>query len=190
MLFLRFYNWEAHKETEPSAVSPRIIKASVSSFAILFLPISLLFLFHNDDEWTKPAMSWGLVVYIMILGVFLTILTVALTLGFGPAQFVYQIQLILSTRSRRNLSALSTAFFSVLFIALAVLLFLRSWPNLDLRWRDNLATGSQFMNKYGQLSLPLGYLVAGLGNVILSVLCLRFDWHDVIWRRPGPVHLE
>ncbi len=97
---------------------------------------------------------------------------------------------MLSTRSRRSRSDLSAASFSVLCITLAVLLALRSVPNLHLRWRDNLDPGSQFMNIYGQLSLPLGYLVAGLGNAVLFVLCLRFDWHNVIWRRSGPVHLE
>lgn len=135
-------------------------------------------------------MSWGLVVYTMMLGVFLAVLSFVLHLGFGPAQFVYQVRLLQSTKSRGRLNILSMAFLSALFMTLAILLFLRSWPNLHLRWEDGIVPGSQFMNKYGQLSLPLGYLIAGLGNLILFVLCLRLNWPYTVQRRPGPVHLE
>ena len=41
-------------------------KAVISLIALL--PIGLLFLWLNDDRWMKPGMSWGLVVYIMVLG--------------------------------------------------------------------------------------------------------------------------
>ncbi|KAK3368752.1 hypothetical protein B0H63DRAFT_529119 [Podospora didyma] len=68
VLFMRRYDWESHKEKEPNAVSPGTIKKTVISFAIVVLSISLLFLWHNDDAWTKPAMSWGFVVYIGLLG--------------------------------------------------------------------------------------------------------------------------
>jgi hypothetical protein len=67
VIFLRRYDWELHRETEPNALSPGAMTKIMSSFALL-LPISALFLWHNDDDWTKPAMSWGFVVYIIMLG--------------------------------------------------------------------------------------------------------------------------
>jgi hypothetical protein len=53
MVFLRQYDRELHRETEPNAVSPGVITKILSSFAVVLLPICVLFLWHNDDGWTK-----------------------------------------------------------------------------------------------------------------------------------------
>jgi hypothetical protein len=190
VLFLRRYDWDLHRETEPNAMSPGTIKKTMSSFAIVLVPISLFFLWHNDDAWTKPAMSWGFVVYIMMLGFFMFFLKLGVTLGFGLAQFGYQIRLLRSMRSRGALSIVSLGLLSIAFITLAVLQLLRSRPNLHLDWRTEVDRASQVSYYYSQLSLNLGYLIAGVGNLILFVLCCYYECRDNLGRQAGSVHLK
>ena len=131
-------------------------------------------------------MSLGLV-YIMMLGVFLVILS--LVLHINLAQIMYQNRLLLSTRPRGSLGIFSTAFPSVLFKALAVLFFLRSWPSLPLLARRHCAQ----LPTYKQVWLARSCLRSShrqLGKCHPVYVALRFGWYNVIWRRPGPVYLS
>jgi len=135
LLFLRRYDWQLHKETEPDAVSPFIIKITVVSVVTVLLPISVLFLWHNDDDWAKQPMGGNLAVYVVELGFFLFPQHVGITSIFSFGQLFYQIRLLRSMKIRGALSIMSAGLLSISFIALAVLQLLRSQPNLDLKWR-------------------------------------------------------
>ena len=189
MLFLRYYDWDSHKESEPDALPPSRIKIIVASYAAILLPLSLLFLWHNDDAWTKPAMSWGLLVYDGILGC-AAILWIALQIWADIAQFRHQVRLLRSLKSRRSLSTSSVALLSLTLCALAVLQIFRSRPNFDLRLQPNIVFVSLVLNIYRQLSLHIGYVVAGIGYLILFIVCVYYDWHDALQRKFGRIRLE
>jgi len=104
--------------------------------------------------------------------------------GFGLAQFHYQARLLKSMKSYGAFSIISTGLLSVTLLTLAVLPLLRSRLNLDLEWRTPADNASRISCLYSQLSLNLGYLVAGIRNLVLAILC----WYYV--RTVGSVHLE
>ncbi|KAJ3495559.1 hypothetical protein NLG97_g3307 [Lecanicillium saksenae] len=189
VMFLHHYDRERHQETEQNALSPEIIKKTVSTFAAVFLPVAAVFLWQNDEAWTKPGMSWGFVVYVLMLGLIMFVLKLLFTLLYPMGQFWYQFRLLRSMASPGALSIVSTALMSLSFVALAVLQLLSSWPNLYLEWKSDVGQLSLFSAWYTRLSLVLGYFAAGIVQLALFVFSWYCGWRDTM-ESVGPVHLD
>ncbi len=177
---------------EPKPISTRIIRGISTAFALFVLPVSLLFVWYNYDPYfTQNPVGRNFPVYYVVLWGLLTNVLAAAHYVIAFIQFVFQVRLLESKKSRGALSPISMVLLSGTFFALAILQFLRPqhhtlfYPSPGANW------WSYALVLCRGLSVSGGYILAASGHLVLFILCLRYGgWHDILGARLGRVRLE
>lgn len=186
LLFLRYYDRDSPLRPEAPLYHGTILGVG-SVFAIFVLPICILALWNNVEWFTIPTSGWGFMWYLMTVGIFRALVIFITFFVFGIGQFVCQSRFMKSRGG--SFSLWSTAQLSVTLFCLAILLLLRTRPNVYFQWGPDMNQAGMLLYLLLQLSVVVGYLMSAFGYMILVILCIYYRCKDGQEEGHGQIHL-
>jgi hypothetical protein len=187
----RMSDWLPEEMHAHKLSSPRM-RLIFWSYIAVTLPVSLAILLASTlAPAPAPGPSPLAVAYKVLWATWISLLCGA-DAFLVVFQFIKQMKTAGRLRARGSLSLASVAMQSVALILLSVAQFFRSRKNIVLA-REPRMTFRRFLGLLfyivGSVSVDVMYLVAGLGYLVLFLLCVLFDWNDMFERRFGRIQL-
>lgn len=185
----RMSDWLPEEMHAHKLSSPRM-RLIFWSYMVATLPVSLAILLASTLAPAPGPSPWA-VAYKVLWATWISLLCGA-DAFLVVFQFIKQMKTAGRLRARGSLSLASVAMQSVALILLSVAQFFRSRKNIVLA-REPRMTFRRFLGLLfyivGSVSVDVMYLVAGLGYLVLFLLCVLFDWNDMFERRFGRIQL-
>ncbi len=155
-----------------------MVKTTVSTVAIIVIPISLAFLWCNQlpyfDQDDPGTLGRYTAIYVVGLGLFMCLLVPA-NLAAVVLQFVYQLWTVYELRIKGALSLVSVLMQAIALISLAVAQTLRSRSGImwiGPPWHTVQRFLEMWMAFLGTIITQVAYFLVGLGFLALLIAVL------------------